>query len=139
MTKLTTHERVLKRNIEEIRKTVNEHQIILHNLQDVCGRRGHKIIPRDPDIEEKLKTDEWASTSAICAICGERLGWWCPNSPDHVCHYEGQECLECKEIVIDDKGVIKHEKKKHDKILAFRNIVGAGGCCVFCHMPQERK
>lgn len=25
--------------------------------------------------------------SARCDHCGERLGWWCPNSPDHLCHY----------------------------------------------------
>ena len=25
--------------------------------------------------------------SASCAVCGSDLGWWCPKSPDHTCHY----------------------------------------------------
>lgn len=25
---------------------------------------------------------------ATCVICGKDLGWWCPKSPNHICHYE---------------------------------------------------
>ena len=25
---------------------------------------------------------------AICPICRHVFGWWCPNSPDHLCDYE---------------------------------------------------
>lgn len=51
----------------------------------------HVIVPRDKYVDEKLKTDIWASTGAICAICGKNFGWWCPKSPDHLCHYSKSE------------------------------------------------
>lgn len=25
--------------------------------------------------------------AAYCAVCGDRSGWWCPDSADHLCHY----------------------------------------------------
>lgn len=35
--------------------------------------------------------------SAVCQICGEDFGWWCPESPDHKCEYpDGEEvCRFC--------------------------------------------
>ena len=32
--------------------------------------------PQDPDCSR-----------AICPVCGESFGWWCPKSPDGKCHY----------------------------------------------------
>lgn len=34
--------------------------------------------------------------SAVCAICAEDGGWWCPDSDIHVCTYEhGEYCIHC--------------------------------------------
>jgi len=33
--------------------------------------------------------------SAQCAVCDERLGWWCPDSPDHICHYDNGDMDQC--------------------------------------------
>jgi len=38
------------------------------------------------------------SSSAVCAICFRDFGWWCPDSPDHLCKYDwdvGEGCLFC--------------------------------------------
>lgn len=59
-----------------------------HQLLWTCK---HVIVPRNPNIDEELKTDIWASTGAICAICAKSFGWWCPKSPDHLCHYSKSE------------------------------------------------
>lgn len=32
------------------------------------------------------------SDDAHCAVCGQNGGWYCPDSPDHVCHYDQNEC-----------------------------------------------
>ena len=86
--KLTTAERALKRNIEEIEAIVTENRKTLWALRKMCADRGHKIVPRDLEINKKLKTNMWASTGAYCLICGQSFGWWCPESPEHYCSYK---------------------------------------------------
>jgi DNA-directed RNA polymerase subunit RPC12/RpoP len=29
--------------------------------------------------------------SAVCDICGKEMGWYCPDSPDHICDYEQED------------------------------------------------
>ena len=74
---------------EALRKTMLYH-MVAHEQE------GHAIGSRDPDIEEKLKINEFASTGAYCIVCGKDFGWWCPKSPDNHCHYyDGDECNYC--------------------------------------------
>lgn len=47
--------------------------------------------------------------SAVCSICNENYGWWCPDSPTNACDY-GQEDGEYDE-----------------------------DCCRYCGKPEERK
>ena len=36
--------------------------------------------------------------SAVCAICGADLGWWCPKSKNNLCEYKVDEwCIHCGE------------------------------------------
>jgi len=53
-------------------------------LQKACP---HEIIV-PPNFYEKLKEDQWHSASAICKGCDTHFGWFCPNSPDHICNYK---------------------------------------------------
>ena len=37
---------------------------------------------------------------ALCLVCDEELGWWCPDNPDtHTCEYKNgyadDECIHC--------------------------------------------
>ena len=40
---------------------------------------------------------EQGGDSMHCAICRKDMGWWCPKSKDHMCHYNsGSEwCIHC--------------------------------------------
>lgn len=35
------------------------------------------------------------SFSAHCKWCGDNLGWWCDESPDHRCHYDNGDEDSC--------------------------------------------
>jgi len=76
---------------------VKEAENLLGFLYHICGIEGHDIQPRNPNILEELKTDMWACTGAVCSVCGQSFGWWCPNSPDHLCHYSksDDDCDYC--------------------------------------------
>lgn len=141
--KLTTHERVLKRNIEELRKNINETVGELgrcvHELCRICEEHGHKIVPRDLDIDEQLTQNRFASTGAYCVVCGKEFGWWCPKSPDYYCQYTGQKCDVCGEVIGEgSEQRMKHvREKKHDA--SFAALSYNTDRCVFCGMPEERK
>ena len=90
---------MIREKQEALRKTMLYH-MVAHEQE------GHIIVPLDPDILEKLKTNKWASTGAICAVCNKSFGWWCPKSPDHLCHYkpihnypQSEEiCIHCGQL-----------------------------------------
>jgi len=83
---------LLRKQLKETQNEIYRLSILLGQLANSCVKiGGHVIVPRDLEIMEKLKTDKWASTSAICLVCGTDFGWWCPESPDHICHYSRSE------------------------------------------------
>lgn len=89
--KLTVRQQVIKQLLLYLTRDKREVENRIYILRGECRECGHVIIPRNPNIEEELKTDKWASTGAICLVCGKNFGWWCPKSPDHVCHYSETE------------------------------------------------
>jgi hypothetical protein len=63
-----------------------------------------------------------------CSLCGRDLGWYCPRSPDHLCHYfsdEGRvELLDGESVPVPpghDPGRECYE------------------WCLYCRQPEERK
>lgn len=141
--KLSTHERVLKRNIEELRGIIEEtsHELgtCVRAFCKICADNGHKIVPRNLNIDDQLKSNKFASTGAYCVVCGFDFGWWCPTSPIHVCMYSGQKCDVCGQIIgRGHKERLFHiQEKKHDA--SFTSIAHNSDRCVFCGMPEERK
>ena len=81
---------------ETMRKTILYHMVYHEKI-------GHVVVPHDSDIMEKLKTDEWASTGAYCVVCKRDMGWWCPKSPDHQCHYYKDEFCDYCEMPLERK------------------------------------
>lgn len=66
---------------------------------------------------------------AHCIICGEGFGWWCPNSPDHVCHRESEwEDGKDTGIVQLVTGELVKPPREPDNFM-----------CCFCDMDDERK
>jgi len=45
-----------------------------------------EYISETPLIGEIYRFEEWGVVH--CEVCGEYLGWYCPDSPDLVCHYD---------------------------------------------------
>ena len=88
MIELTPKQKAFKELLENLYKKQEAIRMEILLLMAYHEKEGHVIVPMDPDIEGKLKTSKWASTWAYCAVCGKDFGWWCPKSPDHLCHYE---------------------------------------------------
>ena len=68
--------------------------------------------------------------SAKCKVCKHTYGWWCPDSPDSVCHYpefEGVDVLDIsrKPIALPESYEAKNAYNEED--------------CIFCGQPDERK
>jgi len=92
----------------------------LSALQNTCEHeitRGG-VHPHDPktrthsivgNVESKYDTYE----SGICWICGKEFGWYCPDSPKHICEYR---------LIKDFNGVEYYDES-----------------CTYCHQPGERK
>lgn len=68
-----------------------------------------KKLKADCDCMSSIKK---VHDSAKCDVCGKDYGWWCPDSPNHVCDYEHKD----KHGTYDDEDD-----------------------CKYCHSPEERK
>ena len=68
-----------------------------------------------------------------CSDCGKRFdGWFCPDSPDHSCHYFTEE--DCKSVkLITGEMVLVPDHENH----AFEYETEDE--CLFCGQPEERK
>lgn len=89
-------------------------------------------ISRQLCHHDNLKTFKVKEESASCADCGLGLGWHCPDSPDHLCHYFSEESSEGPYVEL--KGNKKHYlPKNHDSTFENSDV------CLFCHLPDERK
>jgi len=77
----------------------------------------------------------WDCGSAWCELCGEDLGWYCPKSPDHACHYfsEGGKVKLAGGILVD----IPEDCKDEDG--SYNPNWETDDCCLFCGSPEERK
>lgn len=71
---MTENER--KTRIYEIKLEINKLNAQLKELKHDCKCYEHIINKND---------------CAVCDVCGEYFGWWCPESPDHVCDYNQKD------------------------------------------------
>jgi len=110
----------LKALIDQQRSKLGSAQSELSRLKLLCK---HSIIKEgldDPD--------------AVCEVCGTKFGWWCPDSPDHACHYysyhdKGKRVV----LLIDETDYIIPEKTSPLPDNEDSNF------CLFCGEPEERK
>jgi hypothetical protein len=69
-----------------------------------------------------------------CIICNEPLGWKCPDSPDHVCHYDvvtlnnqlGVYLINHKFYPLTGLQILEYNEYDEE-------------ICIFCHIYKERK
>ena len=112
--KLTKKQLWFKENIQILR-------IVINDLQKLLGKweYGHRHII----IKHRI------GAGAYCAICDKSFGWYCANSPDHICHYFSKDG---KITLIDGTNVQKpvdSPDKGHQ----------SEDWCLYCGEPEERK
>lgn len=85
-------------------------------------------IEKDGDYGARCKYCDQGSSSFYY---GDKWGWYCPNSPDHQCHYFTQKDSNGKDYIetINGEKVIVNIKHKHRSY----------DYCLFCGEPEERK
>ncbi len=86
-----------------------------YRLQEECP---HKVGPLDK-----------RHASAVCEGCNKDFGWYCPDSPDHACHYEAYE----GKVELIDGTVVDPPADHENKGLASYDA------CIYCGHPDERK
>lgn len=65
---------------------------------------------------------------AECQYCREDFGWFCEESPDHICHYYSND----RKITLIDGTEVSVPEDHNDKY-------ETDDCCIFCGNPEERK
>ena len=90
------------------------------DLRENCK---HKVLVKQPDASGHYG-------SAECEGCDSDFGWYCPDSPDHRCHYwmdteNGQNSV----LLLDGT---RHELPAETEEPCY-------DWCLFCGHPEERK
>ena len=99
---LTPTELVLRDKIANARELLDRTQVNLGSLLVACT---HRVVRSAQD-----------GMAARCLVCGagfSELGWYCPDSPTHLC---------CYEQALPDGPVQVNEDS-----------------CIYCGQPEERK
>ena len=112
----------VKKKIRIKKQNVLEAEIALQTAKDQLDDV-KKECPHD------IVETEWGA--ARCTICdSDSLGWFCPNSQDHVCHYWWEVDMQNNTVELCN-GKTAHvgeiEPDEH------------GENCIFCGQPEERK
>jgi hypothetical protein len=114
-------------------KNGNEELIIKKAKKLLEGRCFHEIKIQEPD-------NEGYYGSAECIYC-DGLGWnsiftwYCPDSPDHACHYHSDSDGK-RRYTTDINGERIYLSKKHTDENARWETDDQ---CLFCGLPNERK
>lgn len=92
-----------------------------------------KSCPHDINVPTRFD----GSQSAYCKICGIDFGWYCPESPDHACHYFSTEREGVRGVELIDStfctDVPELNDPDHDPDYE------TDDSCLFCYDPEERK
>lgn len=82
------HDRI-KELTDDLKANPDPRSVELNKLVTSCP---HEIKDKEPEIWGNHKY----YGSALCWICGHYFGgWYCPDSPDHLCHYsKSYDCCD---------------------------------------------
>lgn len=121
----------LAQQIERAHRLANRANERLFALMEQCK---HSVAVKDAPKHVVLGTDwefdDWGGV--WCETCGKDLGWYCPDSPDHTCHYYSQrDETGCFVKLIDGT--------RHYLPYDHRWQFESDDCCLFCGEPEERK
>lgn len=98
-------------------------------------------------IHKIRRDDPGDCADAVCVTCDENFGWYCPRSPDHVCHYESypvdnpdnddQRDVDRYVISARQKGVRYYLPWDYTVRECYENETDDH--CIYCEQPEERK
>lgn len=118
---MTPEER--RQKIKELEKQIDNLRGDLYTLREECI---HQI---SHPTKKDMRTGDFGG--AYCLICGYDFGWWCPASPDSVCHYHSDENGKVELITGESVDFPKDEYYDPE--------YESSDCCLFCGDPDERK
>lgn len=72
---------------------------------------------------------------AECSICGRDIGWYCPDSPDKICHYFSEKNELDERIITLTNG----EEYRISNTCLISEENESPDSCLFCCLPNERK
>lgn len=98
---LTAKQQALKAEVDkqqnEFERLDQQRNIALTSLARLrirCAEMGHTV----PERATYNESEDAISGSAVCAVCGPMLTWYCPKNPQHYCEYDdahGECCIHC--------------------------------------------
>lgn len=71
--------------------------------------------------------------TAYCEDCETHFGWWCPDSPDHLCQYFSFDKDGARAVKLKDG--TEHIFQEYEGDWKYEN----DDDCLFCGSPDERK
>ncbi len=100
------------------------------------GRCWHEIVRRSrapssdgPDGARCVNCGDWGEI-------GQDFGWYCEDSPDHLCHYFSTYDYDKRRCSVKSvNGEVIYLSKKHTR----SKIQESRDWCIFCGEPEERK
>lgn len=102
---------------------------ITEQLQDLSLTLGRLIASCPHDIKQ-------IQSKAACFICTRVFGWWCEESPDHVCHYKTlvHPVTQTRGILLADGNFYPLDIKED-----YDSSTETEESCLFCEKPLIRK
>ena len=76
---------------------LDEHQKFLQ-AQIQAAKTNVKVAQENYTRLKQVCTHVYAQKydSAVCVICENHAGWWCPDGPNNTCEYDHDEwCIHC--------------------------------------------
>jgi len=118
----------LSKDIKEHQEAIKEHYKKLNDLfsQCICS-----IMKKDKPDSFLGEYPNWGS--ATCETCGKRYDWYCPDSPDHTCHYfsfPGYAMINYVKLIDGTHHALPKEHDPNSEQI---------DQCIFCGEPEERK
>jgi ribonuclease HI len=113
---------------DELRKSLLKVLNIHRNQYDDLPVHLAKTCQHRVEFNESEDEDADGSYSGYCVVCNEYFGHYCPESPDHVCHYQthaGKITLITGEEI--------NAPEDHNPNYETWDM------CIFCGGPEERK
>jgi len=82
-------------------------------------------------VHKIMKPKHSFDNMAICSECDKEFGFYCPDSPDHICHY-----YHTRDNGIDYICILSGERyvlsSDHTPMAKDYDV------CMFCHLPKSR-